>query len=108
MICPAVMGRHLRDFTRWARPGSRVEQTYCGFDHLRCAAMIAPTNSPTKDYPMASALFSPITMRGLTMANRTAVSPMCQYNSTDGTANDWHLMHIGNFAMGGWGVVIAE
>ena len=57
---------------------------------------------------MASALFSPITMRGLTLANRTAVSPMCQYNSTDGTANDWHLMHIGNFAMGGWGVVIAE
>ena len=57
---------------------------------------------------MASALFSPITMRGLTLANRTAVSPMCQYNSTDGTANDWHLMHIGNFAMGGWGVVITE
>ncbi|MBV9348046.1 MAG: NADH:flavin oxidoreductase/NADH oxidase [Pseudolabrys sp.] len=57
---------------------------------------------------MASALFTPFTMRGLTLPNRTAVSPMCQYNSTDGSANDWHLMQIGNFAMGGWGVVIAE
>ena len=57
---------------------------------------------------MASALFSPFTMRGLTLANRAAVSPMCQYNSTEGTANDWHLMHIGNFAMGGWGLVMAE
>jgi NADPH2 dehydrogenase len=57
---------------------------------------------------MASALFSPFTMRGVTLANRIAVSPMCQYNSTDGTANDWHLMHIGNFAMGGFGLVMAE
>ena len=57
---------------------------------------------------MPSALFSPFTMRGLTLANRAAVSPMCQYNSTEGTANDWHLMHIGNFAMGGWGLVMAE
>jgi 2,4-dienoyl-CoA reductase-like NADH-dependent reductase (Old Yellow Enzyme family) len=57
---------------------------------------------------MNRALFSPITMRGLTLANRIAVSPMCQYNSTDGTANDWHLMHIGNFALGGFGLVMAE
>ena len=57
---------------------------------------------------MASVLFSPITLRGLTLPNRIAVSPMCQYNSTDGTANDWHLMHIGNFALGGFGLVIAE
>ena len=57
---------------------------------------------------MASALFSPITMRGLTLPNRIAVSPMCQYNSTDGTANDWHLMHLGNFSLGGFGLVITE
>ncbi len=57
---------------------------------------------------MASALFSPITLRGLTLPNRTVVSPMCQYNSTDGTANDWHLMHIGNFALGGWGLIVTE
>jgi 2,4-dienoyl-CoA reductase-like NADH-dependent reductase (Old Yellow Enzyme family) len=57
---------------------------------------------------MTSALFSPFTMRGLTLANRTAVSPMCQYNSNEGSATDWHLMHIGNFALGGWGLVMAE
>ncbi|MEI7804608.1 MAG: NADH:flavin oxidoreductase/NADH oxidase [Hyphomicrobiales bacterium] len=57
---------------------------------------------------MPSALFSPITLRGLTLQNRIAVSPMCQYNSTDGTANDWHLMHIGQFALGGFGLIIAE
>lgn len=57
---------------------------------------------------MARALFSPITMRGLTLANRIAVSPMCQYNSANGAANDWHLMHIGNFALGGFGLVMTE
>jgi 2,4-dienoyl-CoA reductase-like NADH-dependent reductase (Old Yellow Enzyme family) len=61
-----------------------------------------------KGLTMASALFSPITMRGLTLPNRIAVSPMCQYNSTDGTANDWHLMHLGNFSLGGFGLVITE
>ena len=57
---------------------------------------------------MASALFSPITLRGLTVPNRAVVSPMCQYNSTDGNANDWHLMHIGQFVLGGFGLIIAE
>ena len=49
-----------------------------------------------------SALFSPIKLRGLALANRIMVAPMCQYSADDGTANDWHLMHIGNFAMGGF------
>lgn len=57
---------------------------------------------------MTSALFSPITFRQLTLANRIAVSPMCQYNSTNGTANDWHLMHLGSMAMGAAGLVIVE
>jgi len=57
---------------------------------------------------MASALFSPITLRGLTVPNRAVVSPMCQYNSTDGNANDWHIMHIGQFVLGGFGLIIAE
>jgi 2,4-dienoyl-CoA reductase-like NADH-dependent reductase (Old Yellow Enzyme family) len=57
---------------------------------------------------MASALFSPFTMRGLTLANRIAVSPMCQYASNNGSATDWHIMQIGNFSLGGFGLVIAE
>lgn len=57
---------------------------------------------------MSSALFSPLTLRGLTLDNRIVVSPMCQYSAHDGTAQDWHLMHLGQFAMSGAGLVIAE
>src|SRR5271157_216286 len=57
---------------------------------------------------MASALFSPIELRGLTLPNRVVVSPMCQYNSDEGSANDWHLMHLGSFSLGAAGLVMAE
>lgn len=55
-----------------------------------------------------SKLFSPATLRGLTLRNRTVVAPMCQYSARDGFANDWHLVHLGRFAMGGFGLVIVE
>jgi len=57
---------------------------------------------------MTSALFSPITLRGLTLPNRIVVSPMCQYNSDNGSANDWHLMHLGSFSLGAAGLVMTE
>src|SRR5262249_32980474 len=57
---------------------------------------------------MASVLFSPLTMRGLTLPNRVVVSPMCQYNSNNGSANDWHLMWLGNMALGAAGLVMTE
>ncbi len=57
---------------------------------------------------MASVLFSPITLRGLTLANRIVVSPMCQYNSDNGSANDWHLMHLGSMPLGAAGLVMTE
>ena len=57
---------------------------------------------------MSSALFSPITLRELKLNNRIVVSPMCQYNSTDGSANDWHLVHLGGLAMGAAGLVMTE
>jgi 2,4-dienoyl-CoA reductase-like NADH-dependent reductase (Old Yellow Enzyme family) len=57
---------------------------------------------------MTSALFSPIAFRGLTLKNRVAVWSMCQYNAVDGSANDWHLMHLGQFAMGAAGLVMTE
>lgn len=53
-------------------------------------------------------LFSPLTIRGLTLKNRVVISPMCQYSAVDGLANDWHLVHLGRFALGGAGLVIAE
>ena len=48
-----------------------------------------------------SALFSPIKLRGLDLANRIVVSPMCQYSSVDGDANDWHFTHINSLALSG-------
>jgi len=57
---------------------------------------------------MTSALFSPITMRGLTLPNRIVVSPMCQYASDHGSATDWHLMHLGSFSLGAAGLVMTE
>ncbi len=53
-------------------------------------------------------LFSPITFRNLKIKNRIGVSPMCQYSSDDGFANDWHLQHIGSRAAGGAGLIIME
>jgi len=55
-----------------------------------------------------SKLFSPLTLRGLTLRNRIFVSPMCQYSAQDGLANDWHLVHLGARAAGGCGLVITE
>lgn len=57
---------------------------------------------------MVSTLFSPITMRGLTLPNRIVVSPMCQYNSDEGSANDWHLMHLGSLSLGAAGLLMCE
>ncbi len=57
---------------------------------------------------MSAQLFTPLSMRGLTLPNRIVVSPMCQYMSVNGSANDWHLMHLGQFAMGAGGLLITE
>ena len=55
-----------------------------------------------------SSLFSPLTIRGLTLRNRITVSPMCQYSSRDGFADDWHFVHLGAFATGGAALVFTE
>ena len=49
-----------------------------------------------------------MTIRGVTLPNRIAVSPMCEYSSEDGFASDWHLVHLGSRAVGGAGLVFAE
>ena len=53
-------------------------------------------------------LFSPLTLRSLTLRNRIVLSPMCQYSAKDGFATDWHLVHLGSRAAGGAAVVMAE
>ncbi|PYI64845.1 oxidoreductase [Arthrobacter livingstonensis] len=59
---------------------------------------------------MTSALFEPLTLRGLTVRNRLWVTPMCQYSAElqDGMPTDWHLVHLGSFARGGAGAVFTE
>lgn len=58
--------------------------------------------------PTTVSLFQPITLRSLLARNRIVVSPMCQYSSTDGLANEWHVVHLGSRAVGGAGIVFAE
>ncbi len=58
------------------------------------------TGSPT--------LFTPLTIRSITLRNRLVISPMCQYSASDGLANDWHLVHLGKLAQGGAGLVFSE
>ena len=53
-------------------------------------------------------LFSPLTLRGITLKNRVVISPMCQYCARDGLADDWHLVHLGKMATGGAGLVFTE
>lgn len=53
-------------------------------------------------------LFSTLHLRGVEFRNRVGMSPMCQYSSQDGYANDWHFLHLGSRAVGGVGLVLTE
>ena len=61
--------------------------------------------SPVTAFPP---LFEPLRLRSIELANRIVVSPMCQYSSTDGLADDWHLTHLGSRAVGGAALVFTE
>src|SRR6185295_12550265 len=56
----------------------------------------------------APAMFTPFTLRGMTVENRVVVSPMCMYSAHDGTPNDFHFVHLGAKVMGGAGLVMTE
>ena len=58
--------------------------------------------------PPPPPLFTPFRLRGMTLVNRVAVSPMCQYSAADGMPDDWHLVHLGARAIGGAGLLFAE
>ena len=57
---------------------------------------------------MSSKLLSPFRVRDLVLKNRIVISPMCQYSAIDGVATDWHLVHLGRFALGGAALVFVE
>jgi 2,4-dienoyl-CoA reductase-like NADH-dependent reductase (Old Yellow Enzyme family) len=55
-----------------------------------------------------ASLFDSLTLRGTTFANRAWLAPMCQYSAVDGVPTDWHLVHLGARASGGFGLLLAE
>ena len=55
-----------------------------------------------------SKLFSPANLGSLELDNRIVVAPMCQYSAIEGSMTDWHLMHLGQYAVGGAGLVFVE
>ena len=57
---------------------------------------------------MSARLFTPITLRGVTLKNRCVLAPMCQYSATDGLASEWHFAHLAKFATGGFAAVMTE
>jgi anthraniloyl-CoA monooxygenase len=63
---------------------------------------------PPPGEPVPPPMFTPLRLRGLTLANRIVVSPMCQYSAQDGAPDDWHLVHLGTRAIGGAGLLITE
>lgn len=66
------------------------------------------TEAHGKPTPESPLLFAPIKLRSLTVRNRIVISPMCQYRSISGGPTDWHLVHLGKFAMAGAGIVFGE
>lgn len=63
---------------------------------------------PARSTAASSALFTPLQLRSLTLRNRVVVSPMQMYSASDGMVGDWHLVHLGRFALGGAGMVVVE
>ncbi|MEQ8398726.1 bifunctional salicylyl-CoA 5-hydroxylase/oxidoreductase [Thalassobaculum sp.] len=53
-------------------------------------------------------MFQPMQLRGMTLANRLVLSPMCQYSAVDGCPTDWHMVHLGARALGGAGLIYTE
>jgi 2,4-dienoyl-CoA reductase-like NADH-dependent reductase (Old Yellow Enzyme family) len=74
--------------------------------------MSSPVETPASNVAAPNSvsphLFTALQIRNVTLPNRVVVSPMCQYSSEDGFANDWHLVHLGSRAVGGAGLVIVE
>lgn len=67
-----------------------------------------PDTQPTTADTPGPRLMQPFACRGVTARNRVVISPMCQYAAHDGHLDDWHLVNLGRFAMGGAGIVFTE
>src|SRR5260370_10275247 len=92
------------DPSRPAKPTGWVAlPAYCGGGHRTIHF-----SATTAGFMMTSQLFTPIALRGLTLANRIVVAPMCQYSAVDGSGTDWHILHLGSLAVGGPSLLMRE
>ena len=89
---------------------ARVDEWFAGCAEAGVGRETAAAVRQRLSRPAGTAppMFAPFQLRGLVLANRVVVSPMCQYSAEDGMPNDWHLVHLGARAVGGAGLVIAE
>ena len=106
--------------TRHSRPPSSptaCSRAASGSRTRTCGCAIRPSSSGWKGWFAARAkaqvsavppMFTPFTLRGVTLANRVVVSPMAQYSCVDGTPDDYYLVHLGSRAHGGAGLVFTE
>lgn len=81
---------------------------YCTQFNLTVLKFLINPVPKSREKPMAIHLFSPLMIKNVTFKNRIVLSPMCQYSSDNGFANDWHFVHLGSRALGGAGLVITE
>src|SRR5262245_58282992 len=88
--------------------GGRTGIPLCAGRRRRMMSRVAESGSGPPGGTAGPHLFMPLTLRGLTLRNRVAMSSKCQYSSADGLADDWHLVHLGSRAVGGAGLVMTE
>jgi anthraniloyl-CoA monooxygenase len=92
------------ELSRGRTPGGSFPPRGGGEDAAQLGENSAPGNKPLSPPPM----LTPFRLRELVLPNRIVVSPMCMYSATDGTVNDFHLVHLGSRAVGGAGLVLTE
>jgi 2,4-dienoyl-CoA reductase-like NADH-dependent reductase (Old Yellow Enzyme family) len=85
----------MRIIPAWRQRGFAISQPWSGNDVISLMQR-------------SRCLFEPLSLGGITLANRIAVSPMCQYSAEEGVANDWHLQHLGSLSLSGAALVIVE
>ena len=106
-------GTYVAGMERWFASRARREADAAGTPATDPPA-VAATRAVTARSPRAAEerplppMFTPFRLRGMTLANRVVVSPMDMYSATDGTPNDFHLVHLGARALGGAGLVMTE
>ena len=106
----AIPGGKTRDYKGLIKRGSTIADTGSRRPWRAGKRLRILRRPPLNRFPrpVPSARLTPLRLRGLELANRIVISPMCQYSATDGSADDWHLIHLGHLALGGAALLCVE